>query len=144
MGKPAPLDLFFVSIQAQFMRFVLVGGLATALHYAIMILLVQTNRLNVVAASSTGFAIGALVNYALNRTFTFASNRSHVQALPRFMVAAASGLAINAALLWLFHVPGSLHYLIAQVLATVGALLWNFTLNRLWIFPSSGPKAKHV
>ena len=123
-----------MTIHKQFIRFLLVGGIATALHYAILILLVQTGLARAVVASSIGFAASAVLNYSLNRHVTFRSSRPHAQAAPRFVLVACTGLGINAALLWLLHGPGSQHYLIAQVLATLGTIVWNFALNRLWTF----------
>ena len=41
-----------------------------------------------VAASTLGAIAGALVNYSLNHRFTFASDKAHRQALPRFAVVA--------------------------------------------------------
>jgi putative flippase GtrA len=128
----------------QFIRFAIVGGVVTAIQYAILIALVQGAIAGAVAASSVGFAVSALANYALNRRFTFRSSQAHAEALPKFAIVALLGLAVNASLIWLFHIPVGLHYLLAQVLATGGTLLWNFTLNRIWTFsPSSLPHYHH-
>jgi len=119
----------------EFVRFAAIGGLATAIQYATLILLFQLELAGAVVASSLGFALSALANYALNRTFTFQSTRPHFEALPRFAAVALLGLCINAALVWAFHVTADLHYLVAQVLATCGTLLWNYSVNRIWTFP---------
>jgi putative flippase GtrA len=118
----------------QFIRFAIVGGVATGIQYAILIALVQGALAGPVAASSVGFAVSAIINYALNRSITFRSSQAHAEALPKFAIVAVLGLAVNASLIWLFHIPVGLHYLLAQVLATGGTLLWNFTLNRIWTF----------
>ena len=118
----------------QFIRFAIVGGIATAIHYAILIVLVQSALADTVAASSVGFAASTLINYALNRSFTFRSSQAHAEALPKFAMVALLGLALNASLIWLFNISIGLHYLLAQVLATVGTLSVNFALNRIWTF----------
>jgi putative flippase GtrA len=128
----------------QFIRFAIVGAIATAIQYAILIALVHGALAGPVVASSFGFAVGALANYALNRSFTFRSSQAHAEALPKFAIVALLGLAVNASLIWLFHIPVGLHYLLAQVLATGGTLLLNFTLNRIWTFsPPSLPHYHH-
>jgi putative flippase GtrA len=126
-------------IVEQLMRFLMVGGAATALQYVILVALVQLELTGAVAASNIGFAISAVLNYAANRTFTFRSERRHIEALPRFAAVALGGLAVNATLMWLCHRVAGLHYLVAQVLATCATLLWNFTLNRLWTFSAETP-----
>ena len=130
-----------MNARTQFIRFVIVGGLATALHYALLFVLVHAGLFAPVAASSIGFATSAVLNYLLNRRMTFQSDRPHAEAGPRFVLVAVSGLCLNAALLWLINVVGGVHYLAAQVPATLATLFWNFGLNRLWTFPSSAAKA---
>ena len=129
-----------MSALQQLLSFSVIGGIATGIQYAILIVLVQARIADAVTASSIGFVSSACVNYALNRRYTFRSARPHGDALPRFAAVAGLGLALNAALVWAFHVALGLHYLAAQVLATGGTLAWNFVLNRVWTFPVSAPR----
>jgi putative flippase GtrA len=122
-----------MSIGRQFVRFLMVGGACTAFHYLVLIGLVHLGWA-AVPASSLGFSLSAVLNYALNRRLTFRSDAAHRRAVPRFALVALSGLALNAALLGLLHDGLGWHYLLAQVFATVGTLVWNFTLNRVWTF----------
>ncbi len=133
-----------MTLPRQLFRFLIVGGIATAVHYALLMALVHVG-VAPVPASSAGFVLGAIVNYALNRRFTFASARRHREAVPRFAATALAGLAINGALMWLFTTAGAPHYLIAQAGATIGTLAWNFAVNRLWTFssPASHATAAH-
>jgi putative flippase GtrA len=128
-----------MSLTAQFVRFALVGGFATTLHYAILVVLVEGLRWPPVAATSVGFAVSALGNYLLNRRFTFRSQRRHVEAAPRFAVVAVVGFFINAGVVWLAFDAAGLHYLVAQVLATLATLGWTFVGNRHWTFDHATP-----
>ena len=86
----------------------------------------------------TGISAGALTGYAANRRYTFASQVRHVVGLPRFLLVAAVGFVLNAALMaWMTGYPG-VHYLVAQVVATGLVLLWNFAANRHWTFGDAG------
>lgn len=123
-----------MNILNQLGRFLLVGGLATALHYCILFLLVHWSGFGAVFASSIGFAISAIFNYGLNRNFTFRSDATHGKAFPRFLAVALCGGGINAALIALLTIPFSVHYMLAQVVATIVTLVWNFIVNRLWTF----------
>lgn len=113
--------------------FVVVGGFATGLQYAIMALLMELAAVPALTASNIGFAISAVANYLLNARLTFRSERSHAATLPRFAITAALGLAINSLLLSLLIAAG-LHPAPAQILTTAGVLIWNYTLNALWTF----------
>jgi putative flippase GtrA len=122
------------SLPDQLARFVLVGGLATVLHYLILIALVNGAGADATIASTIGYALSTLVNYALNRRVTFRSQRRHGSALPRFLTLALVGLVINAAMVWLLAERLEIYYLIAQVAATTLTLLWNFIAARHWAF----------
>lgn len=129
-----------LSLIDQMLRFAFVGGLATALHYLILIALVNGAGLDVSFASAIGYTLSTLFNYAINRRLTFRSRRSHSIALPRFLWLASFGLAINTATVWLLAERWGLHYLVAQVAATALTLCWNFVAARRWAFaPETDP-----
>jgi len=116
----------------MFLRYSLVGAIGTATHYVLLVLLVQAAAVNPVLASTVGAVAGAIVNYALNHRYTFDSRRRYHESLPRFMAIAAVGMAINAALLAALVNGLGVHYLAAQVVATLAVLGVTFLANRAW------------
>jgi len=123
-----------VPIARQFLVFAGVGIIGTCVHYALLILLVQGFGAQVVVASTCGFAAGAVTNYVLNYRITFRSRGRHLHLFPRFLLAALTGLPINAAIMQAAAVTVGLPYLLAQMIATGVTLIWNFVLNRFWTF----------
>jgi len=121
-------------VAPQFIRYVGAGAVGTAAHYAVLIALVQIMSTPAVAASTAGALVGALINYALNHRFTFASSRAHRMALPRFLAIAGLGIVLNAAVMWAVLVVVPSHYLFAQVAATAAVLFVGFVANRRWTF----------
>ncbi len=119
--------------RAQFLRYAGAGAVGTLAQYALLVLLVQTRTAGAVTASTAGAILGALVNYVLNHRFTFASGRSHAQALPRFATVAVAGIALNALVVALL-VHADVHYLVAQVVATGVVLVAGYLANRAWTF----------
>ena len=124
----------FPSQPPQFLRYAGAGAIGTVLHYATLIVLVQLTQAPTVAASTAGAILGALVNYALNHRFTFASERAHVKALPRFAAVAVAGIALNAIVMALMLSLLGAHYLSAQVVATAAVLVAGYLANRAWTF----------
>jgi putative flippase GtrA len=118
---------------SRFVRFALVGAVATAIQYALLILLVRGFHLPPTPASSIGFVVSAVANYLLNYRFTFESEHPHGPAATKFALLAGAGLAINAIIMHVL-VGTHVHYLIAQVCATAVVLFWNFIGNSLWTF----------
>ena len=119
---------------SQLSRFGAVGAVGTGAHYALFLALIHTADADPVAASAAGATLGACVNYVLNYRYTFRSARRHREALPRFFAVAAAGLLLNTTLMAILIDGLGVHYLIAQIVTTLGVLLWNFLANRHWTF----------
>jgi putative flippase GtrA len=117
-----------------FGRYLLIGLLATAIHYAVLLGLVEVAHAAAAPSAAFGAACGALAAYAGNRRFTFATQASHRQALPRFLTVAVLAAAANGTVVWAGTELLRMHYLGAQAFATLGVVWGGFTLNRRWSF----------
>ncbi len=119
----------------QFFWFVVAGGMATAVHYAVLIALVELLGFSAGLSAAIGTLCGGAVSYWLNRRMAFSSsNARHVQTLPRFWAITLLGAFLNGVLVWLaVHVLGW-HYLLAQVAATLLVMGLTFQLHRIWTF----------
>jgi putative flippase GtrA len=118
----------------KLLRFVIVGGIATLIQYVTLIGSVERWHWNAVFASSLGYLLGAIGNYLLNYYFTFRSDNRHRVAATRFAIVAAAGLTLNALLMELLAQRLHFPYVLAQILATVGTLIWNYWANSKWSF----------
>lgn len=122
------------SLLTRFVVFAGIGVVGTGCQYLVLVASVHWLKVEPVLGSSVGFLVGALVNYLLNYRLTFRSSKRHSEALSKFLVVAAMGMALNGALMaWSVHTL-HLHYLIGQVIATIIVLVWNFLGNYLWTF----------
>jgi len=126
--------LSFDRVIAQFIRYGMAGAVGTAAQYAILCILVEGFAIGAVIASSVGAVAGAFVNYVLNYRYTFKSERPHADALAKYGVVSVAGIVLNGLVLALGTSALSLHYLGAQVLATLVVFFAAFTLNRAWTF----------
>lgn len=129
-GSPAPSAPRLVSL-GRFGRFLMVGGVATAVHYVTAFLLLRLAAWPAVQASAAGFVVGALANYALNARYTFGLRGRHAHHLPRFAAVASIGWLLNAAGMWGLLRAG-VHPYVAQPVVTILVLFFNFLLNALW------------
>jgi len=118
-----------------FIRYSLTGAAATVVHYAVLLALVE--RLGVAAAPAAGIGAlcGAAVAYLGSRHFTFkGSDAPHGRAVPRFVLVALAGAALNSLIVWTGTQAFAWHYLAAQALATLLVLVLGYQLNRSWTF----------
>lgn len=115
-------------------RFGLVGIAATPAHYLALVVLVEAFGVAAVTATVAGSALGAWVNYLLNRRFAFRSTKRHRDAFPRFVAVALGTGMLNAVLVHLGADLYGMHYLAAQIVATLIVFLTNFFLHAVWSF----------
>ncbi len=115
-------------------RYLTVGVVSNGVLYAGYLLLTWLGLLPVVATSVL-YATGVAGTYMANRSWSFKSDRGHLQAAPRYLLAYGSGYVVQVAILsgltYLVAVPHQL----AQIVAMVGAAVTIFAGLRLWVFP---------
>lgn len=121
--------------QATAIRFAINGLFATAVHYLVLVALIE-----VVGLRSAGLAngmaaiVGIAVSYLGNRSLVFRSDATHRVALPRFLAVYTCVAIIHAAGLtvWtdMLHLPYQAGFLIATGLSAVVTYL----ANRLYVF----------
>lgn len=124
------------SLPLQFVVFAVVGGVSTACHFATLWTLHVPLGVDLIVATTAGYVVGAVVNYLLNRRFTFAtSTTAHQAAVPRFATVVLMGMALNAGIMAaLAHVAPGVNFLLRQCVATGTVLVFNFVMNRHWTF----------
>ena len=121
-------------LRRQFSSFLIVGGIATSAHYAVMIGLKELAHAPVIPATLTGYVVGGVTNYILNRRHTFETDRSHREAGWRFALVAATGFFLTWALMSLLTIQLAVPYILAQMFTTGLILVFNFIVHRLWTF----------
>jgi putative flippase GtrA len=117
----------------DFVRFAMVGAVATAVHFAILVALKELAHWHPVAATLIGYAAGTLVSYTLNRAYTFSVRPAFGVGMAKYLVVVLIGAGINALIVWALV---SLHvqYMLAQCVATGLVLIWNFLGAKLLVF----------
>lgn len=118
----------------QLSSFAGVGVLATALHYGMLVGLVEGARIGAPAAAFAGSVAGALLSYVLNRRHTFRSARPHRRAGTRFALVALGAAMLTYLLMQLFVNGFGAPYIPAQIVTTGLVMIWTFLAHRGWTF----------
>jgi putative flippase GtrA len=75
-----------------------------------------------------------VVNYALQRSFTFRSQKTHTHSGPRYILVHSVGMAINSGVLGLTVDVLKLPFLPSQVAAIGLVAIWSYIGQKRWAF----------
>lgn len=117
----------------RFVRYTLVGAVATAVHYALLAIVVEWVHWPAWWGSGIGAVIGAQVAFFGNRGFTFAHKGDVAPAWIKFQGTAIAGALLGMLIVGV-GVNLGVHYLVGQVVATLASLVLTFAINRAWTF----------
>jgi len=70
----------------------------------------------------------------MHYSWTFAVSSPHTTALKRYLVMTGCGFFINVSVMYIGVSVLHANYLLAQTVAMVVIIVWNFTLSSLWVF----------
>lgn len=125
-------EIFRVLATLRIIRYGLVGTGAALLQLGLLAIFVEILQIEAVLASTAALAISVVVNYALQRHFTFRSKSRHVVAGPRFIVLTLATLATNGVLF--SAISTVLPYLLSQIITTATIFPVNYYLNKTVTF----------
>ena len=124
------------ALTGQAVRFLVVGGTATATDAIIFTVLVS-GGLDAWLANMTSYPLSAVLAFRLHRHWTFAADDDSAggQAV-RFALVCCAGLTLSTCVVWAL-VP-QVGPLLAKAAAICGTLVLNFSLSRWLVFRRSG------
>jgi putative flippase GtrA len=120
----------------RFLRYGVVGLLGTAVHFVSTIALVELVGLDPVVASICGFLAAVGMQFALNRSWVFASRVPLAPGLVRYLGVSLLGFALNVAIMAIVTRWLELDYRIGLALVVLVLPAVNYVLNARWTFRS--------
>jgi len=140
-----------------FLRYLVSGGLATAIHFTVLIVLIDYQLTSPLHASMLGAGVGLLINYQIQFHWTFKATGSHTLIFTRYLVISSIMFGLNAGIFWLATTPECLillnsipfpasltqpknmAYWYAQIIATGVVFVCNFLINHHYTFKTTPP-----
>ena len=123
-----------------FAKYVAAGSTALLIHLSILKILIKTFDVVPVVASAVGFIVACIVNYSLQHTVVFSSNRRPMaHTARRYVVVTSVLLGVNSVLFALFNSIVGAPPMLAQIAATGCVFIANFFFNLHFTFSVRGP-----
>ncbi|MCB9134327.1 MAG: GtrA family protein [Anaerolineales bacterium] len=129
------IEEWFSSWVGQVVRFGLVGVANTFVDTGLYFLLSRSNWLpNLVWAKAFSYSVGVLNSYYWNKSWTFQSRVKSGQVFPLFVAVNLLAVGLNT---WMMHLALDvlgMSEVSALTLATGATFVWNFIVNKFFIF----------
>lgn len=119
---------------AEVGRFGLAGIASELVYFGFLWLLVSRSTVPLWCSSSVAYAGSLLVNYVLQRWFTFRSKKPHSHAGPRYLLIHAVGMGLNSGTLGLGVDVLNLPLVPCQVVAIGLVAVWSYIAQKRWAF----------
>lgn len=131
----------FVFAKAQMSAFT--GGL---LDYSVMIFCTEILHIHYTISIAIGGVIGAVLNFSVNRYWTFNDNKAHHlpvgTQLIKFIFVVAGSIALKSSGTYLFTNWWKLDYKITRIIVDIIVSLgFNYVLQKYWVFRKPAVKA---
>lgn len=128
-----------MAVLRQFGRFGAIGILATVVHVAAVVILVESGALRPIWANLIAFCVALMVSYAGNHQWTFRAVSRHAHYFPRFAAISLTGLLLNQAIVYVGTELLRLDYLWALAVVVLVIPILSFAASRWWAFAAPAP-----
>ena len=133
------MTMSILSIATQFLRFGIVGGLATLVHSAGYVAFIEVFDVTPIFSNIFAFLVAVLVSFAGHSTWTFRHeyrdrSTSASSVFLKFGMTALLGLSLNTFFVFLAITLLALHYAWAIVFFVFVTPVIVYLVSKLWVF----------
>lgn len=118
----------------QILRFGVVGVIATAIDYGLLIFCTEVLEINYLISCAIGFSISVVANYILSTLWVFdtrGNQRDKRFQFIAFIILSVFGLGLTELLMWLGTDVIGIYYLITKIGATAIVMVYNFVTRKI-------------
>lgn len=120
------------------LEFVAVGCAAAAVHFAVVVLLVEGLQWRPLVANVAGWLVAFCASFGGHRALTFADRRAPLgRAAARFFLISAGGFAVNESAYALLLNHGAIDYRWALGVVLLAVAMLTYLLSLHWAFLSN-------
>ena len=123
---------------SQFLRYVVVGGLATIVEWAAFYALNTCLSMHYMFATGIAFAISTFANWLFGRLLLFGAqiipDRALLRELLKIYLTSIAGFLMNLLIMWIAVEKFALAEMLAKIIATGCVFFWNFVVRVRFIY----------
>lgn len=119
----------------QLFKFGIVGAIAFAIDYGILIFCKEILNIDVLISSAIAFTISVIFNYLASVKWVFVVNKNANKKANFiiFILLSIVGLILTELIMWIGTKKLSINYLIVKIVATAIVMCFNFITRKLFL-----------
>jgi putative flippase GtrA len=92
-------------------------------------------KMNKFVANAMGFIISAIVNFTVNRMWTFQNHNPDLALqFGKFMAIASVALMLNSLIIYILNGKIRINFYVSKIIAVLFVMFYNFIMNSLFTF----------
>lgn len=128
-----PFDFASTLLSIRWIRFGIMGAIATVTYYLLGIFFVPVLGLPLLAGNTLAFVISFIISYLGHLKWTFRSQAAHMAALPRFAATQGIALVFNSIIVEGCN-RASIPYEISMLIAISAVPVITYLILKFWVF----------
>ncbi|MBD8500987.1 GtrA family protein [Paenibacillus arenosi] len=117
-----------------FLKYGLVGVIGTIVHSGMLALMVEVFEMHPIGGTIIGFVFSLVISYVLNSIWTFKQANSSTTIFVKYALVCSCGLLLNIFIMYITVDIFNLSYIIGQGVAIILVPIFNYMINRYWVF----------
>ncbi|MCE2961637.1 MAG: GtrA family protein [Chitinophagales bacterium] len=119
----------------RILKFGTVGFFCFFIDFGLTYVFKEKLKFNKFTANTIGFLTSAVVNFTLNRMWTFESSSHDIEMqFVKFISIASFALILNSVIIYLLNVKIRFNFYISKLMAVFFVMFYNYSMNALFTF----------
>jgi putative flippase GtrA len=119
----------------KIIKFGIVGFLGFVIDFGLTYLFKEKMKMNKFVANAMGFIISAIVNFTVNRMWTFQNHNPDLALqFGKFMAIASVALMLNSLIIYILNGKIRINFYVSKIIAVLFVMFYNFIMNSLFTF----------
>lgn len=119
----------------KIIKFGIVGFLGFVIDFGLTYIFKEKLKMNKFVANALGFLISAVVNFTVNRMWTFQNHNPDLALqFGKFMAIASVALMLNSLIIYILNGKIRINFYVSKIIAVLFVMFYNFIMNSLFTF----------
>ena len=124
----------FYAARIDLCRFIMVGGLATVVHFIAALSLHHGLEISPLWSNFMAFCTAFSVTYVGNYFWAFESSANHITSSLKSLIVSLTGLCVSQFIVWALTEIARAPFYLTLFVAIMIVPIITFSLNRYWVF----------